>query len=106
MHQWLCLKVVEGMCSHSTSTVKFLTSPLQLYANHFPVLACIAHDILTIPGVGISVKHLFSSRKHTLSDTQTSLSAKSASKTVVAKEWLKRGFGEGVNYLDDIHTHC
>jgi hypothetical protein len=83
-----------------------MTSPLQLYADHFPVLARIACDILAIPGVSISVERLFSSRKHTLSDVQSSLSAESASKTVVAKEWLKRGFGEGVNYLDDVHTHC
>lgn len=70
------------------------------------MLARIARDILAIPGVSISVERLFSSSKHTLSDTRSSLSAKSASKTVVAKEWLKKGFGNGVNYLDNIHTHC
>jgi hypothetical protein len=26
----------------------------------------------------------------------------SASKMVVAKEWLKKGFGADVNYLDDV----
>ena len=81
-------------------------SPVQLYAEHFPVLARIAHDILAILGVSISVEHLFSSSKHTLSDAQSSLSAESASKTVVSKKWLKKGFGEGVNYLNDIRTHC
>jgi hypothetical protein len=30
------------------------------------------------------------------------MTATSASKTVVAKEWLKKGYGEGVNYLDDV----
>ena len=80
--------------------------PSQLYADHFPVLAHIAHDILTILGVSISVKHLFSSSKHTLSDAWSSLSAESASKTVIAKEWLKRGFSEGVSYLDYVCTHC
>jgi len=76
-----------------------IISPLQLYYDHFPVLAWIAHNILTIPGISISVEHLFSSSKQTRSDVQSSLSAKSASKTVVTKEWLKRGFSKGVNYL-------
>jgi len=70
----------------------------------FPVLAHIACDILAIPGVSISVERLFSSSKHTLSDTCSSLTAESASKTVVAKELLKKGFREGLNYLDDVRT--
>ena len=70
-------------------------SPVQLYAEHFPVLACIACDILAIPGVSISVERLFLSSKHTLSDVWSSLSAESALKTVVAKEWLEKGFKEG-----------
>jgi hypothetical protein len=70
------------------------------------VLARIAHDILAIPRVSISVKHLFSSSKHTLSDSRCLMTAESASKTVVAKEWLKNGFGEGVDYLDNIRTRC
>jgi hypothetical protein len=65
------------------------------------VLAHIARDVLAIPGVSISVERLFSSSKHTLSDSRSSLTAQSASKTVVVKEWLKKGFGDGVNYLDD-----
>jgi hypothetical protein len=68
------------------------------------VLARIARDILAIPGVSISVERLFSSSKHTLSDSRSSLTAESASKTVVAKEWLKKGFGAEVNYLDNIST--
>jgi hypothetical protein len=95
-------KVSSPLYFHSSLlTIIFL----QIYANHFPVLACIARDVLAIPGVSISVERLFSSSKHTLSDTRSSLSAESASKTVVAKEWLKKGFGDGVNYLDDIRTH-
>ena len=70
----------------------------------FPVLACIARDILAIPGVSISVERLFSSSKHTLSDARSSLTAESASKTIVAKELLKKGFREGLNYLDDVRT--
>ena len=62
----------------------------------------IARDILVIPGVSISVKQLFSSSKHTLSDSQSDMTTESASKTVVTKEWLKKGFGVGVNYLDDV----
>ena len=90
----------------STFNTLLTISPVQLYAEHFPVLARIAHDILAILGVSISVERLFLSTKHTLLDAWSSLSAESASKTVVAKEWLKKGFGEGVNYLDDICTHC
>ncbi|KIM77822.1 hypothetical protein PILCRDRAFT_610392 [Piloderma croceum F 1598] len=74
------------------------------HATDFPMLACIARDILAIPGVSISVEQLFSSSKHTLSDSRSSLTAESASKTVVAKEWLKKGFGVDVNYLDNIST--
>jgi hAT family C-terminal dimerisation region len=77
---------------------------MQKHASDFPVLALIAQDILAIPGVSISVERLFSSSKHTLSDSCSSLTAESASKTVVAKEWLKNGFSEGVNYLDNIRT--
>ena len=77
---------------------------LQKHATDFPVLACIARDILAIPGVSISVERLFSSSKHTLSDSRSSLTAQSASKTVIAKEWLKKGLGEGVNYLDNVRA--
>jgi hypothetical protein len=69
------------------------------------VLVHIAHDILTIPGVSISVECLFSSSKHTLSDLHSSFIVESVSKTVVAKEGLKKGFGTEVNYLDKIYTH-
>ena len=78
---------------------------LQTYAVHLLVLTHIACDILTITGVSILVEQLFSSSKHTLSDAWSSLSAESASKTVVSKEWLKNGFGEGLDYLDNVHTH-
>jgi hypothetical protein len=73
---------------------------MQDHSADFPVLAHIARDILAIPGVSISVERLFPSSKHTLSDSQSSMTAESASKTVVVKEWLKKGFGDGVNYLD------
>jgi hypothetical protein len=33
------------------------------------------------------------------------MTAASASKTVVAKEWLKRGFGDGIEYLDGQQIH-
>ena len=42
----------------------------------------------------------FSSSKHILSDTCSSLTVMSASKTVVLKEWLKKGFRADVNYLN------
>jgi hypothetical protein len=30
------------------------------------------------------------------------MTAESASKTVVAKQWLKKGLGIGIHYLDDV----
>jgi hypothetical protein len=75
---------------------------LQIHAVYFPILTLIARDILAIPGVSISVEWLFSSSKHTLSDSRSAMMAESASKTVVTKEWLKKGLGVGVNYLDDV----
>jgi hypothetical protein len=30
------------------------------------------------------------------------MTAESASKTVVAKEWLKKGLGDSLNYLDEV----
>ena len=68
------------------------------------MLAHIACNILVIPGVSILVEWLFSSSKQTLSDSHSSLTAQLALKTVVAKELLQKGFGESLNYLDDIHT--
>jgi hypothetical protein len=79
------------------------TTALQMHTIDFPVLTHIAYDILAIPGVSISVERLFSSSKHTLSDAHSAMTTESASKTVVAKEWLKKGFGVGINYLDDVH---
>jgi hypothetical protein len=60
---------------------------LQQRAAEFPILSHIAHDIIAIPAaeVSISVEWLFSNSKHTLSDSQSSLMALFASKTVVAK---------------------
>jgi hypothetical protein len=80
------------------------TTALQIHAVDFPVLACIARDILAIPGVSISVERLFSSSKHTLSDARSAMTAESPSMTVVAKEWLKKGLGVGINYLDDVRV--
>jgi hypothetical protein len=33
------------------------------------------------------------------------MTATSASKTVVAKEWLKQGLGNGIDYLDGQQIH-
>jgi hypothetical protein len=75
---------------------------LQNHTNDFPVLALIARDVLAIPGVSISVEQLFSSSKHTLSDARSSMTAESTSKTITAKEWLKKGFGHEVHYLENV----
>ncbi|TFY75902.1 hypothetical protein EWM64_g8111 [Hericium alpestre] len=75
------------------------------HSKHFPVLSRIARDILAIPGVSVLVERLFSSSKHTLSDTRSSLMAETASMAVVSKELLKKGLGENVNYLDGVAIH-
>ncbi|KAJ2981340.1 hypothetical protein NUW54_g10886 [Trametes sanguinea] len=70
------------------------------HAAQFPVLALIARDILAIPGVSINiaVERLFLSCRHTLRDARSSLSASSASMTVITKGWLKRGLGDNIDY--------
>jgi hypothetical protein len=68
-------------------------------------MALVAQDILAIPGVSISVERLFSSLKHTLSDSRASITADTVSVDVVCKEWLKSGLAEGVNYTDYIRIH-
>ncbi|KAJ6587702.1 hypothetical protein B0H10DRAFT_1925605 [Mycena sp. CBHHK59/15] len=59
----------------------------------------------TIPGVSIAVERLFSSSKHTMSDARSSMAASTASSTVVAKELLNAGFGEGLDYLEGVSIH-
>jgi hypothetical protein len=71
----------------------------------FPVLSRIACDILAIPAVSVSVERLFSSSKHTLSDLHSSMTADTASTTIITKEWLKLGFGDGIDYLAGISMH-
>ncbi|KAJ7720756.1 hypothetical protein DFH07DRAFT_760713, partial [Mycena maculata] len=58
-------------------------------------------DILAIPGVSISVEHLFSSVKHTLSDARSSMTAETAAVDIVTKEWLK----SGLDYTKFINAH-
>jgi hypothetical protein len=55
-------------------------------------------NILAIPGVSISVEHLFPSLKHTLSDAWSSMTVQTASMDIVTKQWLKLGLAERVNY--------
>ncbi|KAJ7098421.1 hypothetical protein C8R44DRAFT_642979, partial [Mycena epipterygia] len=61
-------------------------------------------DILAISSVSISVEHLFSSLKHTLSDVCSSMTTETVLIDTVAKEWLKSGLGEGVNWVELIKT--
>ncbi|KIK72876.1 hypothetical protein PAXRUDRAFT_179739, partial [Paxillus rubicundulus Ve08.2h10] len=75
------------------------------HSHTFPVLSCIAWDILAIPTVSISVERLFSSSKHTLSDSRSSLTAESTSLTVISKEWLKLGYGDRIDYLQGVTVH-
>ena len=60
---------------------------------------------VAIPGVSIGVERLFSSCRHTLTETRASLAATSAAKTIVLKEWLKRGYGNDVEYLENVSIH-
>ncbi|KAL1942606.1 hypothetical protein VTO73DRAFT_4846 [Trametes versicolor] len=70
------------------------------HEDQFPILALAARDVLAIPGVSVVNERLFSSSRHTISDARCSMTPESASKTVIGKEWLKRGLSDGVNYLD------
>lgn len=97
--------MVEGEETQASSSSSGRTNLAFFLKNHghiFPVLARIARDVLAIPGVSVSVERLFSSSKHTMSDTRSSLLASSASKTVVSKHWLKRGLGADIHYLDEV----
>ncbi|KAJ7775629.1 hypothetical protein DFH07DRAFT_732340, partial [Mycena maculata] len=58
-------------------------------------------DILPIPGVSISVEHLFSSVKHTLLDARSSMTAETAAVDIMTKEWLK----SGLDYTKFINAH-
>ncbi|KAF7358398.1 hypothetical protein MVEN_00889900 [Mycena venus] len=55
--------------------------------------------------IEVTVECLFSSSKHTMSDARSSMVVATASATVVAKELLKAGFGEGLDYLQGITIH-
>ncbi|KAF8585500.1 hypothetical protein K439DRAFT_1343359, partial [Ramaria rubella] len=46
---------------------------------------------------------LWSSSKATISNTRSSLRAYTVSKTIVAKEDLKKGFREGIEYLEGVN---
>ena len=69
------------------------------------MLSVIARDVLAIPGVSIGIERLFSSCRHTLTDARSRLTAESAALTVITKEWLKRGLGEDVAYLESVTIH-
>ena len=52
--------------------------------------------------MSVPVERLFSSSGLTLRDNRARLTATTAGKTVITKEWLKRGFGEGIDYLEGV----
>ncbi len=58
-----------------------------------------SRDILAIPAASVSVERLFSSAKKTLTDARSSMSAATAAKTILAKQWLKKGLGDGIRFL-------
>ncbi len=59
-----------------------------------------ARDIFAIPAASVSVERLFSSAKKTLTDARSSMSAETAAKTILTKEWLKKGLGDGLKFLN------
>ncbi|KZV62896.1 hypothetical protein PENSPDRAFT_710671, partial [Peniophora sp. CONT] len=72
------------------------------YGNKFTSLDSVACDILAILGVSVPVERLISSSGLTLRDNRARMTAVTAGKTVIAKEWLKRGLGEEINHLEDV----
>jgi hypothetical protein len=78
---------------------------LQQHETTFPILARIARDVLAIPAVSVAVERLFSSSKHTLSDSRSSMTAETASAAVIMKELLKLGLSDGIQYLDGVSIH-
>lgn len=77
----------------------------QTHARHLPVLLCIICDILAIPDGSISVEHLFSVSKYTLSNACSLMLMQSASNIIVTKEWMKLGLGHGIGYRDGVTVH-
>ncbi|KAJ7743448.1 hypothetical protein DFH07DRAFT_777365 [Mycena maculata] len=77
----------------------------EIHTIHFPISSRIARDVLAIRGVSITVECLISSSKDTMSDAWSSMVAATVSATIVAKELLKAGFSEGLNYLEGITIH-
>ncbi|KAJ6449387.1 hypothetical protein C8R45DRAFT_849725 [Mycena sanguinolenta] len=65
-----------------------------MHVVHFTVLSWIARHILPIPGVSVAVERLCSS-----------MASSSVVSTVLAKELLKAGFGEGLDYLEGVTIH-
>jgi hypothetical protein len=71
----------------------------------FPILSCIAHDVLAIPAISIAVECLFSSSKHTLSNSHSSMTAETTSTAVLMRELLKLGLSDRIQYLDGVSIH-
>ncbi len=69
------------------------------HSMEFPVLSCMARDILAAPGVSVPVERLFSSSRRTITDACCRLTADSASMTICTKEWLKQGLGHNISFL-------
>lgn len=72
------------------------------YGSKFTRLDSIARDILAILGASVPVERLFSSSGLTLRDNCARMTAVTAGKTVIAKEWLKCGLGDGINHLEGV----
>jgi hypothetical protein len=86
-HQWECVFQpgygVESFWHENLGMLKYM--------------GYVVRDIIAIPGVSVTIEHLFLSLRHTLSDTRSSMTAETASMDIVTKEWLKLGLAEGMN---------
>lgn len=101
--------MVEGksdisLHSHCFQLLIFLLV-LQENAGHYPVLASLAQDYLTISATSCAVERTFSSAADIAVPARGSLSPKTISRSVGCREWLRAGiqvdgrFSEALAYL-------
>ncbi|KAH9900993.1 hypothetical protein C8Q73DRAFT_226478 [Cubamyces lactineus] len=70
-----------GIQTSRPQDASLLDSDTSLLGSFSPVLSRIARDVLAIPGCYICIK------------------------TIITKEWLRRGFGDNVEYLESVSIH-
>ncbi|KDQ12045.1 hypothetical protein BOTBODRAFT_113614, partial [Botryobasidium botryosum FD-172 SS1] len=61
------------------------------HAAEYPVIQCIARDVLAIPATSVSVERLFSHSSHLCVTMRSSLQAETITETMHTREWIKEG---------------